>query len=57
MFVVDAIVRIVDFLRAGYPQGVPATDTFPVLAVLPHRLSYAEPARISRSGLDAQATA
>jgi hypothetical protein len=22
------------FLRAGYPQGVPATDTFPLLAVL-----------------------
>ncbi|PJE09157.1 MAG: hypothetical protein CK429_22125 [Mycobacterium sp.] len=29
---------IVNFARAGYPKGVPATDTFPVLAVLPRTL-------------------
>ncbi|MFQ2843281.1 DUF3349 domain-containing protein [Mycobacterium sp. TY813] len=27
--------RIVNFARAGYPKGVPATDAFAVLAVLP----------------------
>ncbi|WP_236983233.1 DUF3349 domain-containing protein [Mycobacterium kiyosense] len=32
-----AITRVVGFLRAGYPQGLPAPDTFPVLAVLPRR--------------------
>lgn len=30
---------IVSWLRAGYPEGVPATDTFPVLALLAGRLS------------------
>ena len=28
MSVSDIIAKIVSFLRAGYPQGVPATDTF-----------------------------
>ena len=35
MFITNAIEKILTFLRAGYPRGVPATDTFPVLAVLP----------------------
>ncbi len=35
MFVGQTIAKIVSFARAGYPKGVPATDTFPVLAVLP----------------------
>jgi hypothetical protein len=26
--------KVVNFLRSGYPQGVPTTDTFPLLAVL-----------------------
>lgn len=30
---------VVSWLRAGYPEGVPATDTFPVLALLARRLS------------------
>lgn len=30
-----AIANTVTFLRADYPQGVPTTDTFPLLAVLP----------------------
>ncbi|PJE10042.1 MAG: DUF3349 domain-containing protein [Mycobacterium sp.] len=38
MLVRHAIARIVNFARAGYPKGVPATDTFPVLAVLPRTL-------------------
>ena len=35
MPVSDVIAKIVNFLRAGYPQGVPATDTFALLALLP----------------------
>jgi hypothetical protein len=33
---------IVSWLRAGYPEGVPATDTFAVLALLTRRLSNDE---------------
>lgn len=33
---------IVSWLRAGYPEGVPPTDTFPVLALLARRLSCDE---------------
>jgi hypothetical protein len=29
--------KVVNFLRSGYPQGVPTTDTFPLLAVLTPR--------------------
>jgi hypothetical protein len=39
MSVSDVVARIVSFLRAGYPEGVPATDTFPLLALLCRRLS------------------
>ncbi|OBG73255.1 hypothetical protein A5714_13410 [Mycobacterium sp. E2462] len=33
---------VVSWLRAGYPEGIPATDTFPVLALLSRRLSNDE---------------
>jgi hypothetical protein len=33
---------IVSWLRAGYPEGVPPTDTFPLLALLARRLSNEE---------------
>ncbi|MGF2952835.1 DUF3349 domain-containing protein [Mycobacterium sp. THU-M116] len=33
---------IVAWLRAGYPEGVPPTDTFAVLALLTRRLSHDE---------------
>ncbi len=33
---------IVAWLRAGYPEGVPPTDTFAVLALLTRRLSSDE---------------
>jgi hypothetical protein len=29
-------------LRAGYPEGIPPTDTFPILALLTRRLSNDE---------------
>ena len=31
---------IVSWLRAGYPEGIPPTDTFAVLALLTTRLSH-----------------
>jgi hypothetical protein len=39
MPVSDVIAKIVNFLRAGYPQGVPPTDTFALLALLRRRVS------------------
>ncbi|MGE2813844.1 DUF3349 domain-containing protein [Mycobacterium heidelbergense] len=33
---------VVSWLRAGYPEGVPATDTFAVLALLSRRLTNDE---------------
>jgi len=33
---------IVTWLRAGYPEGIPPTDYFPVLALLSRRLSSDE---------------
>ncbi len=36
------LTSIVDWLRAGYPEGIPPTDYFPVLALLSRRLSSDE---------------
>lgn len=36
------ITRILDWLRAGYPAGVPTTDYIPLLALLRDRLTDAE---------------
>jgi hypothetical protein len=30
----DVLMRVVGFLRAGYPEGVPAHDYIPLLALL-----------------------
>ncbi|MGD1236963.1 DUF3349 domain-containing protein [Mycobacterium seoulense] len=35
----DRVVRIVAFLRAGYPSGAPALGYAPILALLPRRVS------------------
>ncbi|MHA3019684.1 DUF3349 domain-containing protein [Mycobacterium sp. BMJ-28] len=35
----DVLARILLFLRAGYPEGVPAADYIPLIAVLRRRLS------------------
>ena len=35
----DMLMRVVGFLRAGYPDGVPAHDYIPLLALLRRRLS------------------
>ena len=36
------LTSIVAWLRAGYPEGIPPTDYFPVLALLTRRLSNDE---------------
>ncbi len=38
----DVVARVVAFLRAGYPHGVPATNYVPLLALLRRRLSDEE---------------
>ncbi|MET8423499.1 DUF3349 domain-containing protein [Nocardia sp. NPDC059091] len=38
----ELLARIVGWLRAGYPHGVPDTDYLPLLAVLARRLSEDE---------------
>ncbi len=36
------LTSVVSWLRAGYPEGIPPTDTFAVLALLTRRLSNEE---------------
>lgn len=36
------ISAIIAWLRAGYPEGIPPTDYFPVLALLSRRLTHDE---------------
>jgi Protein of unknown function (DUF3349) len=36
------LTSIIEWLRAGYPEGIPPTDYFPVLALLTRRLSTDE---------------
>jgi hypothetical protein len=35
----ELLTRVIGFLRAGYPEGVPAVDRIPLLALLRRRLS------------------
>jgi Protein of unknown function (DUF3349) len=39
---------VVAWLRAGYPEGIPPTDYFPVLALLSRRLSTDEVKAVAR---------
>jgi uncharacterized protein DUF3349 len=43
----DVVGRVVAFVRAGYPQGVPEMDCFPLLALLRRRLSDDEVAAVA----------
>lgn len=43
---------IVSWLRAGYPEGVPATDYQPLFALLSGRLSHDEVKQVARELLD-----
>jgi hypothetical protein len=42
------LTSIVAWLRAGYPEGIPPTDYFPVLALLSRRLSNDEVKTVTR---------
>jgi hypothetical protein len=43
----DVVSKILGFIRAGYPQGVPPTDCYPLLALLHHRLTNDEVAAVA----------
>ena len=42
------LTSVVNWLRAGYPEGIPPTDYFPVLALLTRRLSNDEVKEVAR---------
>ncbi len=42
------LTSIVAWLRAGYPEGIPPTDCFPVLALLSRRLSSDQVKAVAR---------
>src|SRR5260370_26305822 len=44
----DLVTRMVAFVRAGYPHGVPETDYIPLLALLRRRLTDDEVAAVAR---------
>lgn len=44
----NALTSILDWLRAGYPEGVPATDYVPLIALLRRQLSESEVKEIVR---------
>ena len=46
------LTSIVAWLRAGYPDGVPPTDYFPLLALLSRRLSNDEVKEVARALMD-----
>jgi hypothetical protein len=43
----DVAARVLAFIHAGYPEGVPPTDYYPLLALLRHRLTEDEVAMIA----------
>ncbi|MGV7637474.1 DUF3349 domain-containing protein, partial [Mycobacterium kansasii] len=46
------LARIVDWLRAGYPDGVPSTDYQPLLALLDRQLTKEELREVTRELID-----
>ncbi|CAM3789054.1 MULTISPECIES: DUF3349 domain-containing protein [Tsukamurella] len=46
------IAKIVDWLRAGYPDGVPSTDYQPLLALLDRQLTKEEVKEVTRELID-----
>ena len=42
------LTSVIEWLRAGYPEGIPPTDYFPVLALLTPRLSNDEVKVVAR---------
>lgn len=47
MSLADLVMKMLEFVRAGYPQGVPQTDCFALLAVLRRRLTDDEVAAVA----------
>lgn len=46
------VARIIDWLRAGYPDGVPSTDYQPLLALLDRQLTADEVKQVTRELID-----
>lgn len=44
--VASFLIRVVDWLREGYPSGIPRKDTIPVIALLRRRLTSEEVAEV-----------
>jgi hypothetical protein len=44
--------RIVNWLRVGYPQGIPPTDYMPLLALLSRRLTNDEVETVAKELMD-----
>ena len=44
--------RIVNWLRAGYPEGIPPTDYIPLLALLSRRLTNDEVETVAKELMD-----
>jgi hypothetical protein len=43
----EVVAKVLAFIHAGYPEGVPPTDYYPLLALLRHRLTEEEVAVIA----------
>ena len=39
MYLADRVAKVVAFMRAGYPSGMPSTGYVPAAALLPRRVS------------------
>ncbi|ODR04509.1 hypothetical protein BHQ21_17640 [Mycobacterium sherrisii] len=50
--IADLVTKMVEFVRAGYPHGVPPTDCFALLAVLRRRLTDDEVAAVAAQLVD-----
>ncbi|PWH07027.1 hypothetical protein DEO23_06680 [Brachybacterium endophyticum] len=48
----NAVQRILDWLSAGYPAGIPATDRLPLLALLRRQLTDEEASEIASHLVD-----
>ncbi|MFI5776459.1 DUF3349 domain-containing protein [Nocardia sp. NPDC051570] len=48
----EFLAKIVDWLRAGYPHGVPESDYLPLLALLSRRLSQEEVRQVASALVD-----
>lgn len=50
----DRLRRVLDWLRDGYPAGVPPADYIPLLALLRHRLTDDEIRQVAAAMADQQ---